>query len=301
MSRPWTTWLVAALILAGCGETAPSATPPTAARVETTPTSPPVSQSTSLAPSTSATTIPNASWHLVAVGDSIPFGGQDCGGCEAFPQLFGEWIKNTTGKTVDVSNLTQHNNLTAARMAVELPQSWRKPIRDALRQADIITVTIGHNDTPWNAVDDACDQAHGFFDGNTSASWDILVGPCLDTEVARYRKNLDAILTEITALRAGQPTAIRLTTQYADIPGDPCCPPEATKASTTVKDAFNTAACEVAAQHDVVCIDVYHAFNGPDGSQDAGPLLGPDHTHPSAAGQQRIADLLEAAGLAPLQ
>jgi lysophospholipase L1-like esterase len=292
-------WLVIALILAGCGDTEPSTTPPTAANPETTQTSLPGSQPTSLAPSTSATTIPEPHWRLVAVGDSIPVGGQDCGGCEAFPQLFGEWIENTTGRTVDISNLTQHDNLTAARMAVELPQS--ETILDALRQADIITVTIGHNDTPWNAIDDTCDQDHGFFDGNESATWDVLVGPCLDTEVARYRKNLDAILTEITALRAGRPTAIRLTTQYADIPGDPCCPPEATKASTTIKDAFNSVACEVAAQHDVVCIDVYHAFNGPDGSQAAGPLLAPDHTHPSAAGQQRIADLLAAAGLAPLQ
>jgi lysophospholipase L1-like esterase len=93
---------------------------------------------------------------------------------------------------------------------------------------------------------------------------------------------------------------IRLTNQYNDIPGDPCCPAEATSVSATVKDAFDTAACEVAAQHDIPCIDVYHAFNGPSGSEAPGPLLAPDHTHPSAAGQQKIADLLAASGVAPL-
>ena len=236
---------------------------------------------------------------LVAVGDSIPFGKDDCGGCQGFPSLFGQAIQEKTGKSVEVQNLSQHDNLTAARMAVELPASQR--LKDALAGADIILVSIGHNDTPWNATDDSCDQDHGFFDGNTSASWDVLVGPCLDVEVARFRSNLDAILTEVVSLRADKPTAIRLTTQYADIPGDPCCPPDATRVSTIVKDAFNKAACEVADLHAVTCVDVYHAFNGPDGSKAAGPLLAPDHTHPSAAGHQRIAELLIDAGLAPLR
>jgi lysophospholipase L1-like esterase len=67
-----------------------------------------------------------------------------------------------------------------------------------------------------------------------------------------------------------------------------------------VVTAFGTERCRVAARHHAVCIDVLHAFNGPDGTKPAGGLLAPDHTHPSAAGQVRIADLLFAAGFAPL-
>ena len=218
--------------------------------------------------------------------------------------LFGDWIEKSTGMPVDIKNLSQHDNNTAARMAVELPN--KPALLDALRAADIITLTIGHNDTPWNAIDDACDADHGFFDGNPKASWKALVGPCLATEVNRYRRNLTSILDQIVELRAGRPTAIRFTTQYSDISavpgGDPvCCPPEAITVFATVKDAFNKAACEIVEAHGAICIDVYHAFNGPKGTDPPGPLLAPDGTHPSAAGHDKIAELLEAAGLSPIR
>jgi lysophospholipase L1-like esterase len=70
--------------------------------------------------------------------------------------------------------------------------------------------------------------------------------------------------------------------------------------AVTIKDRFNSAMCEVAALHDAVCVDVYHAFNGPDGMAPAGALLAPDRTHPSASGHELIADLLADAGLEPL-
>ena len=219
-------------------------------------------------------------------------------------RLFADWIEQSTGIPVDVKNLSQHDNNTASRMAVELPNE--PAVLEALRSADIITLTIGHNDTPWNSIDDACDADHGFFDGNPKASWKALVGPCLQTEVERYRRNLTSILDQIVALRAGQPTAIRFTTQYSDIsdvPGGdpPCCPPEAIAVFATVKDAFNKAACEIVETHAAICIDVYHAFNGPKGTDPPGPLLAPDGTHPSAAGHEKIAELLEAAGLSPMR
>ena len=197
-----------------------------------------------------------------------------------------------------MANLSQHDGNTAARMAVELPQKTSVQMR--LAESDVIIVTIGHNDVPWGALDDSCDADHGFFDGNPDASWTVLVGPCLKTEVARYRKNLTSILDQIVRLRAGTPTAYRFTTQYNDIPGDPCCPAVATTVAATTKDAYNTTACEVAKAKGFVCVDVYHAFNGPKGTAAAGPLLAGDHTHPSAEGHAKIAELLEAAGLAPI-
>ena len=272
--------------------TTPSVAPTQSATVST---APPVAATPSVEASASA----DVGWQLVAIGDSIPFGQFDCGGCPAFPQLFGAWVETTTGIPVQVKNLSSHAGLTTPGLLERLTTS--NTYTDAIREAEIITVTIGHNDVPWGALDDGCDGANGFFDGNADASWQVLVGPCLQPEVDRYRRNLDAVLIAVLATREGQPTVIRFTNQYADIPGDPCCPPEATEVSTTIKDAFNKAACEVATTHDIPCIDVYHAFNGPDGSEDAGELLAQDHTHPSALGQQKIAELLEAAGLSPLR
>jgi hypothetical protein len=56
----------------------------------------------------------------------------------------------------------------------------------------------------------------------------------------------------------------------------------------------------VAVAHQAICVDVYHSFNGTSGWTAAGDLLTDDYTDPSAKGQQRIADLLKAAGLTPL-
>jgi lysophospholipase L1-like esterase len=42
-------------------------------------------------------------------------------------------------------------------------------------------------------------------------------------------------------------------------------------------------------------------FNGAKDTRDAWPLLGPDHNHPSKAGQDAIAKAVADAGYAPLQ
>jgi lysophospholipase L1-like esterase len=298
--------LIALVLFSGCGSTGSASSAATGAGSASDSVAKPASSapaSALRAPGPSSSPTAFAGLRLVAVGDSIPYGGQDCQ-CPGFPILFGAWIQTTLGVEVDVQNLSQHDNNTASRMAVELPN--KPAVLEALRSADIITLTIGHNDTPWNSIDDACDADHGFFDGNAKASWKALVGPCLKTEVDRYRRNLTSILDQIVALRAGRPTAIRFTTQYSDIsdvPGGdpPCCPPEAITVFATVKDAFNKAACEIVETHGAICIDVYHAFNGPKGTDPPGPLLAPDGTHPSAAGHEKIAELLEAAGLAPIR
>jgi len=51
---------------------------------------------------------------------------------------------------------------------------------------------------------------------------------------------------------------------------------------------------------DAVASAVYRSFNGQDGRVAAGDLLADDHTHPSAKGHARIAQLLTEAGLRPL-
>lgn len=240
-------------------------------------------------------------WHVVSLGDSIPVGGVDCGECNTYSDLFGAWVQKSTGHRVVVENLSQHDNLTAARMADELPQDSGQT--QAVESADVVLLDIGFNDTPWNSVDDACDGDHGFFDGNPKASWTALVGPCLQSELRRYRANLDKILTEIDSLRAGRPTAVLLTTQYSDFggpPGNICCPPIATRVAAQVKVAFNGVECKVATAHHARCVDLLHPFNGPNGTTWPGDLIGPDGTHPSATGHQKIAELLEASGIAPL-
>jgi hypothetical protein len=61
--------------------------------------------------------------------------------------------------------------------------------------------------------------------------------------------------------------------------------------------AWRVALCSEVAAVDGVCVDVYAAFNGPDGSRPSGELPASDDTHPAQAGNDRIRDLLLSARL----
>jgi lysophospholipase L1-like esterase len=246
----------------------------------------------SAAPSAEASE--SADLNLVTIGDSIPYAGADCGGCASFTALFAESIEADTGLTVSAENLSSHEGLTAEGLANRIQTS--EPMRTAVAGADIVVVTIGHNSTPWNLTDDPCDGAAE----GPGAEWALYTGECVIQVALAYGEHLDAILTEIEAMRGDRPTAIRVTTDYNDIIGLPEALPEWTDPSAEVIDAFHAETCRVAEARGVVCVDVYHSFNGPNGRTPAGALLASDYTHPSSSGQQRIADLLIQAGLEPL-
>ena len=165
-----------------------------------------------------------------------------------------------------------HNSLTSPMLRDYLERGvklGRNPedLFTAVANADVISVTIGFNDadTP---------------DPNNI--------PALRKA---YERNLDGILSRIVELRAGKPTALRVTTLYNN--GGP--------AWTAVVSAMNEVACAVAQRYDAICVDLYAPFMGPDGR---GPIesgfLGGDETHPSQRGMQVIADALFQAGYAPL-
>ena len=81
--------------------------------------------------------------------------GDDCGQCKNYTDLFGAWVQQTTGHRVVVEKLSQHDNLTAARMAEELPRDSGQT--QAVESADVVLLDIGFNDTPWKSIDDTCD------------------------------------------------------------------------------------------------------------------------------------------------
>ena len=78
----------------------------------------------------------------------------------------------------------------------------------------------------------------------------------------RHGQELDKILTEIEKLRGGKPTAVRVTTDYNDVIGDPHTTPDSTATSIKVLEAFYSETCPVTDQHHDVCVNVYRSFNG---------------------------------------
>ena len=221
---------------------------------------------------TPAPTGPGLSY--VALGDSLLFAAeQDCDGCTSGAVLYGERMATDLGVPVEVHNLTMHNGLTSP-MLLEYFERGVKLGRDpedlftAVADADVISVTIGFNDasTP---------------DPNN-------IPPLRKA----YEANLDGILSRIVELRAGKPTALRVTNIYNN-GGAPW---------TAVVEAMNEVACDVAQRHGAACVDLYAPFMGPDG---LGPVqsgyLGADMTHPSQRGMEVIADALVGAGYGPLR
>mgnify|MGYP001794749648 CR=1 FL=1 len=52
--------------------------------------------------------------------------------------------------------------------------------------ADIVTITIGHNETPWNSLHDHCDGAHAFFGRMPGQEWAILMYKHLDHHLRQF-------------------------------------------------------------------------------------------------------------------
>jgi lysophospholipase L1-like esterase len=233
------------------------------------------------------------SYTLVALGGSIPYAGPNCDNCVSFVDVFADDMTKDTGLPVTVHNWTIPGSTSADLLDALRANAL---VRQAVTGADIVTVTIGHNDTPWNVANDPCDGEREYPD----AQWTAYAEPCVATWAAEYGRNLDAILAEIRTLRDGASTMVRVTNDYNDIIGDPTASAGADGPTRTVLDASTRTACAAARRAGALCADVYHAFNGPKGTRDAGPLLASDHTHPSQSGQDLIAELLRRLGYEPL-
>ena len=234
--------------------------------------------------------------HLVALGDSIPYG-QDCGGCTGYVKLYGRAASRALRRPVSVDNRAEHNNLDSARLLAEIRHSGS--LRAAVARADIVTLTIGHNDAPWNSTTDSCDGAVTDDQGN-AVNWASYTGPCLAMVARKLGANVTGIVAEIRHLRARKLTVIRVTNFHNDNYLDPLVKRVVDGPTKAVVDALDTAICAAAAHAHLPCADVYHAFNGPSGTRWDGRYVAADHVHPNQRGHTLIATLLAKLGYAPL-
>jgi acyl-CoA thioesterase-1 len=236
-------------------------------------------------------------WHLVALGDSIPFGGSYCGGCTPYPDLLATALARQSGHHVSVSDLGVPG-LTTAQLLTNV--RTLAAVRSRIASADIVTITIGHNDTPWNSRHDSCDGADAWFGPYRNARFATYTGPCLTTEADALRARLRSILATVRSLRGTRPTLIEVTTDWNQLIGKLGMTSAGDAASRAVLDRFAAVTCSAAAAYGARCGDVYRAFNGSAGTRSAGAFLAADHDHASQRGHQVIADLLAKFGIAPL-
>ena len=219
---------------------------------------------------------------VVSIGDSIP-AGNNCAGCTPFIELFGEALARDRASKVQVTNLGVGGATTADLLESLGEEDDAAPIRDA----DVVTVTIGANDFA-PLLDD-------YPDGGYDEDWPSTVDPDFDV----LRGNLTTILQRVTELRGGRPATVLVTGYWNVFPdGDVARQEygpgfEADSAALTRR--VDTVIEEVATAHDATYVDLLRAFKGSAETDDPTELLADDGDHPNQAGHQKISEALSAA------
>lgn len=302
--------LTFAIAVAGCtGTGGASAQPPSASA--SAPGSSTPSPALLASPSLTAPASPTLAVdpiEVVVIGDSVPYAAF-CPGCTGFVEQYATALEARTGRPVEVENRSRNDSAGMTQIKLQVTKEER--LRREVASADIVVVSVGFN----NALPDPQTQASlaGFYDrdfgcvgdmGTTIRSyvdWALTTTPeCRQTTRDAYAWLYDVIFGEIVSLRAGRPTVlIALNVYDANLQGRDFqaagIPPETLDKlwpwMIDVYDQWNTMECERAAAHGFACVDLYHAFNGPDGDQSLGALT-VDGAHPSQKGNDLIAALL---------
>lgn len=269
--------LAAALLASGCAASTGSSPPSDqVAQPTQTETASPNQETASPSPTDVASTTP--SLHLVAIGDSTA--GATLCRCPRYPEVYGKLAAEALGQPVRVENLAVVRATSADLLeAIDSTSS----MQSALRDADLITLTIGINDLRPCGTDTAAG--------------------CYDGAIAGLKANLEAILGQVEALQGDHPHVLRVTGYYNSSIGNPQLAQLGPSFQTFYAEqltALNSTICAAVTAHHGLCVELLMAFNGPAGDRDAGALLFSDHVHPSKTGNETIAQAIAATGYAPL-
>lgn len=241
--------------------------------------------------------------NLVVIGDSIPFA-DFCSDCErAFVSDYAQRMKESLGREVLVTNRSRNDGARLNQIADQVTTEER--LRQELASADLVIISAGINDGPtWDASHPCGDLSGG---ATTRDAIDQILAytpECLDEEVAAREEDFRRLFTAVDEL-VPETTPVAVVNAYNWWTGWPemvanASPDELAQIDQSIAsflERWNTQECAIAAESGFVCVDLYHAFNRPDGTSPAGDLLELDYSHPSIKGNALIADLLIEADL----
>jgi hypothetical protein len=227
---------------------------------------------------------PAKALRYVAFGDSWPEGAH-CGGCRTFAYQWADLIKQQTARPVQMTSFmgAAERSDAESKTSTSLLSSLKgdQATQDAVRRADIVLVATGPNslDTILPRITSGrCGGPDGY--------------ACIRELGHTWTKDFDGILDEITRLRGGRATVVRLVDAANGFVVDDDLAASAPKgfASTggeLIYRLLNQAQCSAARTHGAVCVDVRSQITGPSG----------DRNENSAASMRAVAKALMATGL----
>lgn len=222
----------------------------------------------------------------VSLGDSWPEGAH-CNGCRTFPQIHAEALETTLGKPVtfvDLAGQAQpYFDTPGGGGSAGLLKALRteEAFREEVARGDVIVIATGPNDGG-----DIFEQITA---GRCGGKDDTA---CVRPLARTWKREFDAILDEIAALREGRPTAIRLV-NAANAFDDPASSAATRRGFAAYFEGLTAAVCGNAEEHDAVCVDVRPVLNGPEFEQPVDDS--------SQASMDAVAELLIDTGVAELE
>jgi lysophospholipase L1-like esterase len=225
-------------------------------------------------------------WTYTAMGDSLA-AGVGATNSNGYVPRFSALAQSDTGNTVTLNNLGVSGwNSAQLLNAIRADQNFR----NAIANSHVVTWDIGGNDLtgPLNSF------LFGSCGGTDNQN-------CLRAAVAQLNSNWDAIMAEIISLRNPNTTVLRTMNIYNPFVNFLRLTNALTVANFYLAQV-NDHIEESCRNNHVVMANVFYAFNGANGEEDAGDkgLLFTDNFHPNDAGYTIITNLFREARYAPL-
>ena len=237
--------------------------------------------------------------NLVVIGDSIPYNSpDDCPGCTGFVTQYAKVLESKAGRTVVIANRSRHDGAKLADIAKQLGDD--ASLRSELANADAVIVSIGFNNgAPWPS-DRPCKGTPGTETREQIATVLAYTPSCITATIKSYEAEYNAIYSSVTKQVGGKSNVRFALTVHNTWIGFPGIETQASPVNLAalipitrrIADQWNAMLCRVAIRNGFACVDVYHAFNGPQGNLAAGANLVADYAHPSQQGNDVIAALL---------
>lgn len=237
---------------------------------------------------------------LVVIGGSMAIPTLGCQACRGFDRQFAAHLEAQTGRPVELDSLARPNTRIADLQAL---LDTDKTVQDAIAGADVVIVSIGFKDGPPWGPQDPCQVAEPSTDIEWLSSMLQLTPSCIEASLDTYSDALATLYGRVAEL-AGDRPQVRVTTGvFNNLKGNPgvdgtadLFPPDDMRRvldlSVAIFDQWNRMDCDAAKSHGFACADIYHAFNGPDGTGSVEDFVSDDFTHPSTKGQARMAQAL---------